>query len=242
MSGIDNILRSIENENVAASTIREKSKLIFLKDGDQLFCTPVATGKDDDKLLDQYYMYAFPTNTSFTYVLAGMKGENGLIADDRIDISNVPKVAKRQLKFALWVYVHNILHTQKAQDYWKEIEGPLGKKMFEETVNDFRIISLPLGAGKANFYSLAEIYNDWGSLDKGIVRFKRNGEGLETTYLITPTPKQEQIPSEKKSEIPSLPTIKDYLFEAYSVPPVTGNNSFSSNIEEDISSSNDDLF
>ena len=233
MSGIDNILRSIENESESTSTIREKSKEIFLKDGDQLFCTPVATGKDDDKLLDQYYMYSFRNGTSWAFVLAGMKGENGLIPDDRIDISTVPEDSRRQLKFSLWVYVHNILHTQKSQDYWKEIQGPLGKQMFEETVNDFRIISLSLGAGKANFYSLAEIYNDWGSLDKGVVRFKRNGEGLETTYLITPTPKQEEIPSEKKSEILNLPTIKDYLFEAYSISP---------NIEEDINSSNNDLF
>ena len=173
----------------------------------------MATGEDGDTTLDEYYMYTFRQNNRWTNVLR----------DDAIDQSQVPEDVRPSHKFAFWAYVYEIMHDEKRNDEWETVDGPSGKKMFKETVNDFRII--PLGFGRSDYVwnQLVEVYEDWGSLDKGVMRVKRTGSGaMDTSYSISATSRSLEIPSEKADEVADLDSVHSYLVERYGGSTPTG--------------------
>ena len=206
MSGISRISKGREANRGPACTPEDRGKEVWLKDGDQIFATSVATGEDNDANLDDLYLYTFQVGNNWTNVI---KAEG-------VDTSGVPEDTSLSHKFALWVYVYNIVHTSKKVDDWIEIEGPSGKKMYREDVNDFRIVSLGFGMRDATWNQLVDCYSDWGSLNKGVIRFKRTGTGrYDTSYQIVATPKTDEIPEDRQKEIKDLPAIKSYFLERY---------------------------
>ena len=225
MSGISRIQqRQDETSRNRANQSNVNNREIWFKDGDQAFVTPVATGKDDDTLLDEIYLFVYRVGNRWVSVLK----------DESIDISEVPSDTRPSHKFAFWGYVHEVIHPEKRVDTWEEIEGPGGKKMFKETVNDFRVIPLAFGRSDYIWNQLVDIYSDWGQLDKGVVRVKRTGSGAyDTSYTITATPRDTEVPEDKLSEISELPTIKDYYLDRYSNVPTDPSSS---------SSNDNDLF
>ena len=144
-----------------------------------------------------------------------------LLKNAKVDVETirqyVPEDTRPQHKFAFWAYVHYIIHTEKRNDDWEEVEGPAGKKAFREAVNDFRII--PLGFGRSDYVwnQLVEVYSDWGGLNKGVIRAKRTGSGMyDTSYTISSTPNKDlDIPTDKQKEVENLQPIKDYYMERY---------------------------
>ena len=212
MSGIDRIQKTLDDakENREAAFNRVEVKELFFKDGDQVFVSSAATGASGDTLLDEYRLFTFQNGRYFANVLE----------DGRVDTSNVPPLptgAPRMpgRKFAFWGYIHYILHTKKTSEDMEAIAGPGGRKLFKETIDDYRILPFSFGKGNANWNQLLDVYEDWGSLDKGVIKIKRNGVGLETTYTIGTTPKTEEIPENKAGEIATLSPIKDYMFGRY---------------------------
>ena len=162
MSGITRIQRSREDSRRPAQQDRPAGKEIWLKDGDQVFLTSLATGDENDTLLDELYLYTF-------------------------------RVAE-----------------------WEEIEGPSGKKLFKEVVNDYRVVSLGFGRSDYIWNQLVDVYSDWGALNKGVMRIKRTGAGMyDTSYQISATPKKDEIPKDKAAEAKELTVIKEYFFERY---------------------------
>ena len=205
MSGILRIQQGREESRRPDVTFTP-GKEIWFRDGDQVFLSSVATGSDDDKYLDELYLYVFRAGTRLV----------NLLKDDRVDTSIVPEDVRPSHKFAIWAYIHNIIHLEKRNDDWVEIEGPSGKKMYKEDINDFRIISLSFGRSDYIWNQLVDVYNDWGALNKGVIRMKRTGAGMyETSYSITATPKNDEIPEDKQKEISELPLLKDYFYERY---------------------------
>ena len=193
---------------------RASTREVWLKDGDQIFATSIATGAENDPMLDEVYLYTFRVGDNWT----------NLIKDPSVDASSVPEDTYASHKFAFWAYVYNIIHTRKdynqriimGSEDWIEIEGAGGKKVFREEVNDYKVLSLGFGRGDTNWNQLVDVYNDWGSIDKGVIRLKRTGSGmLDTSYQIAATAKTEEIPEERKSESAELPVIKDYYMERY---------------------------
>ena len=93
MSGISRIQKSREdfkdtrNGGLPRS---ERGKEIWLKDGDQIFLNSIATGADDDILLDELYLYTFRNGNRWANVLK----------DERVDTSNVPEDVRPSHKFA----------------------------------------------------------------------------------------------------------------------------------------------
>lgn len=208
MSGISRIQKGREDSRRPVE--QDRGKEIFLKDGSQIFATSVATGADDDKLLDELYLYTFRVGNRWT----------NLIKDPKIDASAVPEDTRASHKFAFWAYVHHIFHAEKRNDDWEQVEGPAGQKVFKETVDDFRIIILGFGRSDYVWNQLVEVYSDWGGLDKGVVRVKRTGSGMyDTSYSVTATAQPLEVPAKKLKEVKDLATIKDYFFERYSTPP-----------------------
>ena len=97
-----------------------------------------------------------------------------------------------------------------------EIQGPQGRKLFKEEVNDFRVIALTFGRSNYIWNQLVDVYNDWGALNKGVVRIKRTGTGMyDTSYTLTATARESDVPEDKLEEIDELPTIKGYFKERY---------------------------
>ena len=221
MSGITRIQQGREESRRPDVTFTP-GKEIWFRDGDQVFLSSVATGSDDDKYLDELYLYVFRAGTRLV----------NLLKDDRVDTSIVPEDVRPSHKFAIWAYIHNIIHLEKRNDDWVEIEGPSGKKMYKEDINDFRIISLSFGRGDYVWNQLVDVYSDWGGLNKGVMKIKRTGTGAyDTSYSIQATPKKDEVPEDKKKEFGDLVPIKDYFFERYGEAVVA---------EQESSSSNDD--
>ena len=225
MSGINRIQKlreDFKDTRNGGLTRAERGKEVWLKDGDQIFLSSVATGDENDTLLDELYLYTFRNGNRWTNVLK----------DDRVDSSGVPEDVRPSHKFAFWAYIHNIIHMEKRNDDWESIEGPGGKRMYKEIINDFRIVSLSFGRGDYVWNQLVDIYSDWGGLNKGVMKIKRTGTGAyDTSYSIQATPKKDEIPEDKQKEFGDLEPIKDYFFERYGEAVIAEQESSSSNDE-----------
>ena len=206
MSGIARIQKRIDETKRPATSNKAPGRELWFREGDQVFLSSLATGSEDDKFLDDFDLYTLRVGNGFTNVLK----------DPRVDTSAIPEENRPSHKFAMWAFVHNVIHTEKRTDEWEEVEGPAGKKMYREDINDFRIISLSFGRSDYIWNQLVDVYSDWGALNKGVIRIKRTGQGMyDTSYSISATPKGEKIPEEKMTEVDDLPLIKDYFFDRY---------------------------
>ena len=205
MGGINRIAQKQEKTQTGGGT-GTPGREIWFRDGDQAFLTPVATGEEGDDRFDEIYMYTYRVNDRWTNKLT----------DDDIDTSDVPDNVRPSHKFAFWAYVHEILHPERRNENWMEIQGPQGRKLFKEEVNDFRVIALTFGRSNYIWNQLVDVYNDWGALNKGVVRIKRTGTGMyDTSYTLTATARESDVPEDKLEEIDELPTIKGYFKERY---------------------------
>jgi hypothetical protein len=233
MGGISAIQNRVE-ERANPQASQAAGQEIFFKDGDQAFLTPVASGEENDLLLDEVYLYTYRSGNRWI----------NLLKDDAVDASEVPDNIRASHKFAFWAYVHDIMHTEKRFDDWEEVEGPQGKKMFVQHVNDFRVI--PLGFGRSNYIwnQLVDVYNDWGSLNKGVVRVKRTGTGMyDTSYTLTATARNTDVPADKLASIPDLIGIKQYYKDRYGQAATTLPSSAGVSLEtEEAKMLDDDLF
>jgi hypothetical protein len=205
MSGISRIQRQREDLRRPQQQTQTPGREVWFKDGDQVFLSSIATGHDEDKFIDEIKLYTFRMGNRWI----------NLLKHDTVDDSIVPEDTRPSSKFAFWSYVHRIIHLDKLNDDWAAVEGPGGKMMYREDINDFRIVSLGFGRNDYVWDQLSGIYSDWGGLDKGVIRIKRSGAGLETSYTLSATPQTEEIPSERKAEIAELPLVKDYFLERY---------------------------
>ena len=177
MSGISKIMKKTEDSR--APSDRPTNKEVWFKDGDQVFVTPIATGEENDTKLDEIYMYTFKNDDS--------RWTNRL-QDENVDTSDVPSNIRPSHKFAFWGYVHEIIHGEKKNDAWEDVSGPGNRKFFKELVNDYRVIAISFGRSDYIWEQLVDIYNDWGSLNKGVMRIKRAGVGMyDTSYTLTAT-------------------------------------------------------
>lgn len=216
MSGIGMIQKKLDDRSVRQAAGEHSGKEIWLNDGDQLFMKTIATGDGNDIYLDEFYIYAFQEGAD--------KGWKSVLVVDGEPVDAVPSETmywdegKRRLpkhKFALWGYITEILHPNQRDDSWDEIVSPAGVKMYKETVNDFKVLTLSFGIHNINWNQIVDIYGDNGSLNKNIIRVKRRGTNLDTTYTITSTKEDKDIPEDKASEIKNLTPMKEYIEQRY---------------------------
>ena len=206
MSGIARIQQLRDDFRNGGTSVSAPGKEVWLKDGDQAFVSSVATGAPDDEMMDEFYMFTFRDNNRWTNVLK----------DDEVDYSHVPEDVRPSHKFAFWAYVHEIMHEDKRSEGWESVKGPGGKQLFKEVVDDFRIMTLGFGRSDYVWNQLVEVYEDWGSLDKGVLRIKRTGAGaMDTSYSLSATSRTLDVPTDKGEDIEDLPTIHSYFLERY---------------------------
>ena len=156
-----------------------------------------------------------------------------LLVDDEVDTSVVPDTYRPAHKFAFWGYVHEVIHPDKRNDDWIEVNGPGGKKMYKEEVNDFRVIALSFGRSDYIWNQLVDVYNDWGKLNGGVVRVKRTGAGMyDTSYQIAPTARDSEMPEDRQADIEELPPIREYYLGRYGGGNTPSSNNVVSTTEE----------
>ena len=206
MGGINRIQQKRDDFRQPQQSDIVPAREVWFKDGDQAFVTPIATGEEGDSHLDEIYMYTYKSGTRWI----------NLLSDDDVDTSMVPENYRPSHKFAFWGYVHEVIHPEKRNDDWIEVNGPGGRKMYKEEINDYRIIALSFGRSDYIWNQLVDVYNDWGSLDKGVLRVKRTGSGMyDTSYQVAPTAREADIPNDRIEEKTDLPTIREYYLGRY---------------------------
>ena len=217
MSGISMIQNNITSrETRSAQAAEANGKEVWLKDGDQVFMKSMATGEEGDIHMEEFYVYEFQqgADRGWTSVLV----ENGEPVDSVPSEAMVHEDGRRKAprhKFALWGYVTEILHTEQRVDSWEQITSPSGSKLYKETVNDFKVLTLSFGAQNSNWNQFVDIYEDNGSLDKNVIRVRRRGASLDTTYTITSTSGNLDLPEDKQAEVKNLTPIKEYVGQRY---------------------------
>ena len=213
MSGISRIQTKRETRYQGGQEdTRMPGRELFFKDGDQAFMYPVATGDEGDVNLDEIYLYTYREGNRWM----------NLLDDPSVDTSMVPADSRATHKFAFWAYVYEVVHTESRNDEWEPVSGPGGRKMFKETINDFRVVTLTFGRSDYIWNQLVDIYNDWNGLDNGVIRIKRTGAGMQdTSYALAATTRKDTIPEEVDSS--DLPAIKENFKGRYG--GYTNNNS-----------------
>jgi len=207
MGGINRIQERREEQRTGISNGNQAvGREIWFKDGDQAFITSLATGHEDDSKLDEFYIYTYRSGNRWV----------NLLSDPDTDTSDVPSDTRPSHKFGFWAFVHEVIHPEKRVDSWEEVAGPGGKKMYKEVVNDYRLVALTFGRSDYIWNQLVDVYNDWGQLDKGVMRIKRSGSGmLDTSYAISATARDMEIPNDKFEEQGDLPAVKEYFRDRY---------------------------
>ena len=223
MGGINRIQAKREEIRQPQQSDMAPAREIWFKDGDQAFVTPIASGEDGDTLLDELYLYTYKSGNRWI----------NLLVDDEVDTSVVPDTYRPAHKFAFWGYVHEVIHPDKRNDDWIEVNGPGGKKMYKEEVNDFRVIALSFGRSDYIWNQLVDVYNDWGKLNGGVVRVKRTGAGMyDTSYQIAPTARDSEMPEDRQADIEELPPIREYYLGRYGGGNTPSSNNVVSTTEE----------
>ena len=105
MSGIARIQKIMDESKKPLTSNNAPGRELWFRDGDQVFLSSIATGHDEDDFLDAFWMYTLRIGTRFTNVLK----------DPRVDTSAIPAENRPSHKFAIWAYIHNVIHTRPIQ-------------------------------------------------------------------------------------------------------------------------------
>jgi|TARA_R100000458_G_C8230099_1_gene212050 hypothetical protein len=207
MSGIARIQARIEERNTLAQSNLD-SKEFWIRDGDQIFFSSVGDGKEGDPYVSEITLVTYRDGNRWTNVYLKDKSTFEEVAR----ALNIPEDTRPSNRFALWAYVYDALHVEKKSDDWEAIEGPNGKTLYKQEVNDYKIIALPFGRGGYLWSQLVDIFEDWGTLNKGVIRVKRHGKGLDTTYSLAATSRTKK---EGDMDTSDLVSIEDYYSNRY---------------------------
>ena len=237
MSGIARIQARIE-ERTQLSQSNLDTREMWLRDGDQIFFSSVGDGKEGDPFVSEITLVIYRDGNRWSTVY--LKDRSNF--EEVSKTLNFPEDTRPSNKFALWAYVYDALHVEKKSEDWESIEGPNGKILYREQVEDFRIITLPFGRGGYLWTQLVDIFEDWGTLNKGVIRVKRHGQGLDTTYSLSTTSRTKK---EGDMDTSDLVSIEDYYSNRYAPdkqlnPQVFGNSKDQTNAKK--SEDNTDLF
>lgn len=92
-----------------------------------------------------------------------------------------------------------------------------GEVQYKEDINDFRVFSHGFGSKDYLFNQVVDIFNEYGSLNKYVIRIKRTGSGMkDTSYAITSTTKIFELPKEMQTKVKELPGIREFFKKQWS--------------------------
>lgn len=210
MAGLSDINKR-EQERAATRVSNSNRKEVWLRDGDQVFLRSVATGEDGDNMLEELYLFAYQTDAgAWSSALVDPETSKPMGG------APVPEGKSPSHKFAFWAYVSEIIHAEQRRDDWEEIQSASGgRTAYKETVNDFRIMTLPFGRNNQYWNLLVDQFEDWGGLNNGVLRIKRTGAGLDTVYTLSPVSRDVRIPDDRVKESTELQPVWNYFVDQY---------------------------
>jgi len=151
---------------------------------------------------------------------------------------------KKQYRFAFWAYVYNrrIKNTPQNTDNWEQVKAPAGL-MWEQQVNDFRIISLPFGKSDMYWNLLLQLSYNEGALNTSAVQVSRTGKGTDTVWGLTAVKKPLVDWSEIGEGADELEGLNDYFMRREAEKQAIVEDSVNlEDDEEDITDGEDDGF
>ena len=185
---------------------------VFLRDGDQVLLSIIPTGDDGDERLTDFWRHAVQSQnadgaTRWTYSLCGKS------VDKYCDVCASGQRA--QHRFALWIYVYHIMHSERNNDSWTEVKSKAGSDpQYKEEVNGFRMFSQGFGQRDYLWNQVVDIYEENGNLNDKVIRVRRRGAGMQdTNYSLQVTTTATTIPDESKSELDELGNAIDFFIE-----------------------------
>lgn len=116
-------------------------------------------------------------------------------------------------KFAVWIYVHHILHAadnpsqeEGEGEPWEQVRmqgerGKSGRIVFKEIVDEPLLIWMPYGRGGAWFGQFHEAWVKYGSLQGRIYQLRRVGKGMDDTDYTLSVIKEAKLPKEAADSI-----------------------------------------
>jgi hypothetical protein len=161
-------------------------ELFFQGDGDLANMAIVPSGDtkeaDTETLLLDYHVHnetvtpTSPTDKGFRFYFCTLAVTG--------ECSHCDRGVYKQYRFAFWAYVYNRRVQSKPQstDNWEQVQTASGETMWEQEINDFRIISLPFGKTDMYWKLLLDISYEEKGLNKKAVRVSRSGLGRETVW------------------------------------------------------------
>jgi len=233
MSGIQRI-QARQDERTQLNQSNLDTKEFWIRDGDQIFFSPVGDGKEGDPFISEITLVIYREGNRWSTVYLKDKST----FEEVSKTLNIPDDTRPSNKFALWGYVYDALHVEKKQEDWVAIDGPNGKTLYKQEVNDYKIITLPFGRGGYLWSQLVDIFEDWGTLNKGVIRVKRHGQGMDTTYSLAATSRNKK---EGDMDTTDLVSIEDYYSNRYA-PDKQLNPAVFNNGKDKKSDGNLDLF
>lgn len=122
-------------------------------------------------------------------------------------------------RFAVWVFVHNIMHSKQADVGWQAQQ--VGEKiLFREELKEPKLIKLAGGRKGEWWNQFVAAYTTNVDLQLHIYELYREGEQLETQYTLTTLKPQAIDPKILDSdEVKKLPTCEEVLREEATYGP-----------------------
>lgn len=193
MTSLDDLLSSSDTQtNTRPRSVRQE---LFFKAGDEAYVTFMSKidYKDDPM---------WSTLSFFSWYDPITRKAYQLLDDPKSNKEHLPPMEDRERlnfriknMFALWVYVHGVLHEQYEDGY--EMVEVNNVKKFKEPVKDYKLLALGYGHQGATRAALKDIQEKWdGDLTKGVIKVRRDGDGLQTSYRLTDTNRTDELPSE----------------------------------------------
>lgn len=215
MPGVKGVQSKREEEKKQNGRTQDGVLELWLRDGDQATLTILASGREDDLRLDDFYSH------SVTYKNDdGSSGRKDVYCtkgtDDKCQYCAVND--RPNHRFAFWCYVYYILHNTKRDDEWKEETSATGDVKYREEVNSIRVFSRGFGRGDYIWNQVVDIFSETGDLRKQLIRLKRMGSEMQdTTYTFILGSKASKIPDDVAVKSKVLEPIKEFYKQKLSV-------------------------
>ena len=212
-----NAERRREEFKANANNGSQGREMFFSEDGDHAIIGIVPSGNPSEadtetRLLD-YHQHSeqvqptSPQDTGWRFYFCSLAVKGTCQYCDR--------GMKKQYRFAFWahVFARRTKSTPQNTDNWEQVKVPGQGVMWEQQLNDFRIISLPFGKDDMYWNLLLQLSYDKDGLNTSAVRVSRTGKGINTVWGLTAVDKPTLDWTTIGEGAEDLQGLNDYFME-----------------------------
>lgn len=193
--------------------------ILKLEDGDRARFHFLSSGSDLNLVGTIFHRFGQDVNTRFYMCLRVFTGGEEACVYCEAGHDDTSS------RFAVWVFVHNMLHASQKETKWKatEVDDADGEKrtLFREEIKKPFLIRMAAGWKQKWFAMVMNGYTTHGSLQTHIYELERTGKGLETEYVYRTIGGERPIAKEilDSDEVKDLETAEVVLREELKFGP-----------------------